>query len=107
MKLPNLRTYLALAAMMAGGAGAFAQLKGVPGPTEYSNFSTFVTDRNIFDPNRVPHFYSSTTPFRPRPTTRIRNVPALTLVGTMSYEKGMFAFFNGNSSELQKVLQVG
>ena len=27
-----------------------------------------------------------------------------TLVGTMSYEKGMFAFFDGNNSDLRKVL---
>ena len=29
------------------------------------------------------------------------------LVGTMSYEKGMFAFFNGNSTDLKKALQAG
>ncbi len=28
------------------------------------------------------------------------------LVGTMSYEKGMFAFFNGNSADLKKALRV-
>ncbi len=107
MKLPNLKTYLALAAMMAGGTGAFAQLKGVPGPTDYAKFSAFVADRNIFDPNRVPHYYSPGTirPRQPRPISR--SAPALTLVGTMSYEKGTFAFFNGNTDNLKKALQVG
>ena len=33
-----------------------------------------------------------------------RNTPTFTLVGTMSYEKGMFAFFDGNQSNLRKVL---
>ena len=108
MKLPNLKIYLALAAMLAGGVAAFAQKNGVPAATNYVKFSAFITDRNIFDPNRVPHFTSSDTPYR-RPPTRIinRSAPALTLVGTMSYEKGMFAFFNGNTDELKKALQVG
>ena len=34
----------------------------------------------------------------------IRSTPTFTLVGTMSYEKGMFAFFDGNNSDLRKVL---
>ena len=29
------------------------------------------------------------------------------LVGTMSYEKGMFAFFNGNNADLKKAMQAG
>jgi hypothetical protein len=33
-----------------------------------------------------------------------RSAPAFTLVGTMHYEKGMFAFFDGNNSDLRKVL---
>ncbi len=38
--------------------------------------------------------------------TRIA-APGIVLVGTMSYEKGLFAFFNGNSADLKKALQVG
>jgi hypothetical protein len=106
MKLPNLKIYLALAAMLAGGVGAFAQSNGVPGATEYTKFSQFVTDRNIFDPNRTPHYYSPNSRPRTRTRTRSNSAPALTLVGTMSYEKGLFAFFNGNSSDLKKALQV-
>ncbi len=37
-----------------------------------------------------------------RPPTRY--APAFTLVGTMSYEKGMFAFFDGNQPNLRRVL---
>jgi hypothetical protein len=109
MKLTHSKIYLALAAVLAGGVGVFAQSNGVPDGTDYAKFSQFVTDRNIFDPARVPRFTSSGTRRTTyRRTTRVNNLaPALTLVGTMSYEKGMFAFFNGNNSDLKKALQVG
>src|ERR1039457_6825213 len=41
--------------LLASAAFAFAQSNGVPGPADYTKFSSFVTDRNIFDPARVPH----------------------------------------------------
>ena len=95
---------LALAVVLASPV-AFAQSNRIPGPQDYALFSHFITDRNIFDPNRVPHSYN------PNQTRRIsrtrRGTPGIQLVGTMSYEKGLFAFFSGNSSELSKVLQVG
>src|SRR5262249_468863 len=58
-----------------------------------------VTERNIFDPNRGPAI-------RPRsgPT---RSTDYFALVGTMSYEKGLFAFFDGTSSEYRKALKLG
>jgi hypothetical protein len=34
-----------------------------------------------------------------------KTVEAFTLVGTMSYEKGIFAFFDGTSSDYKKVLK--
>ena len=95
-----------LLALWASATFAFAQSNGVPGPSDYAKFSAFVTDRNIFDPNRVPHNISSGN--RPRTRTRVRNsAPGIMLVGTMSYEKGLFAFFNGNSADLKKALQAG
>ena len=105
MKLTRAKIILALA--LAGGLGAFAQTNnGVPRAADPAAFSRFVTDRNIFDPNRQPH--STSTRTRPRTTTRTRtsSAPAFTLVGTMSYEKGLFAFFSGNNEELKKVLPV-
>ena len=45
-----------LALALSGGHAAFAQSNGVPGPQDYAAFSHFITDRNIFDPNRVPHY---------------------------------------------------
>ena len=94
---PALRLVLALA--LVNGLFAGAQSNGVPGPTAYSAFSRFITERNIFDPSRYSH--SAPTSYRPRVS---RSAPTFTLVGTMSYEKGMFAFFDGNNSDLRKVL---
>jgi hypothetical protein len=91
-----------LALLLAGGFSAAAQSNnGVPGPTDYARFSQFITTRNIFNPNRY-----AINPDRPRPFTpqQQRSAPSFTLVGTMSYEKGLFAFFDGNQSNLRKVL---
>jgi hypothetical protein len=107
MKLMRTPIFFGLAALLTLAAGgAFAQSNnGIPGPTNYASFSRFITDRNIFDPARQPHYYSTTTRIRPR--TRVSaSAPAFTLVGTMSYEKGMFAFFSGNNADLKKVLPV-
>lgn len=108
MKTMRTKLFLALALALAG-EGAFAQTnKNIPGPTDYAAFSRFVTERNIFDPSRQPHYYSSTQRTTRRTTTRrgSSSAPAFTLVGTMSYEKGMFVFFSGNNEELKKALLV-
>jgi hypothetical protein len=67
-------------------------------PLAYSAFR-LVADRNIFDPNRAPR------------TTRPGAQPAkatdsFTLVGTLSYEKGEFAFFDGTSSDYKKAVKT-
>lgn len=103
MKQPRINLILALA--LAGGLGALAQTNNkIPGPADTAAFSRFVTDRNIFNPNREPHYTSQARPKTVR--THSPSAPAFTLVGTMSYEKGLFAFFSGNSAELKKVLPV-
>lgn len=66
---------------------------------DYSNFKIIV-DRNIFDPNRIPHRPGQA----PRPAPK--SFDALTLVGIMNYDKGTFAFFDGTSSEYQKALKL-
>jgi hypothetical protein len=104
MKLPLTLIILALA--LTGRVSAAAQSNGVPGPTNYVAFSRFITDRNIFDPNRQPHSYNPSQRTVSRPRTHSTSAPAFTLVGTMSYEKGLFAFFSGNDSDLKKVLPV-
>ena len=101
------RTKIILALTLTGVGGAFTQTdNGVPRAADYAAFSRFVTDRNIFDPSRQPHSPSS----RPRTrTTRTRaslSAPAFTLVGTMGYQKGLFAFFSGNNDDIKKVLPV-
>ena len=106
MKRTQTKIILLLSGVLLSGGVALAQSNGVPGPTDYAKFSHFVTDRNIFDPNRQPHSYSPTTRTRTRTRTRPTSAPGIMLVGTMSYEKGMFAFFNANNSDMKKALQV-
>ncbi|MGC9943759.1 MAG: hypothetical protein ABSE48_18180 [Verrucomicrobiota bacterium] len=104
MKLTRTKKILALALVsgLADGIFAGAQSNDVPGDTDYGAFSHFITQRNIFDPGRYPHEVRSA-----RPQRRTHSfAPAFTLVGTMTYGKGVFAFFNGNNDELQKVLKV-
>jgi hypothetical protein len=108
--MKTMRTILFfVAALILAADGAVAQTnKNIPGPADYASFSKFVTDRNIFDPNRQPHFYGTGRTTTRRTTTRrvSSSAPAFTLVGTMSYGKGLFAFFNGNSPELKQALQA-
>jgi hypothetical protein len=79
--------------LSTGTNGALARL-------DYSAFKIIV-DRNIFDPNRFPR-----RPGQKRRTTPPKSFDSVTLVGTMSYENGTFAFFDGTSSEYQKALKL-
>ena len=72
----------------------------VGGP-DYTSFRILL-DRNIFDPTRYPRSVSSRT----RTTRRVRT-EAFGLVGTISYDKGTIAFFDGSGSEYKKALKVG
>ncbi len=107
MKLSRIKIILLAALTLGGAFGAQAQSNGVPGDADYAKFSSFITERNIFDPNRYPR-NSKTATKRPTTRTRTRTVgaPFVSLVGTMSYEKGLFAFFNSNNSDLKKILAV-
>jgi len=101
------RLVCGLLALLASSGSVFAQSNGIPGPQEYAAFSHFITDRNIFNPDRVPHYYNRNSSYRPRPSSRRNRTSGIQFVGTMNYDKGMFAFFGGNSADLSKVLQVG
>ena len=74
-------------------------------PTNSGRDSTpfkLITDRNIFNSAR------SARGSRPAPDTRRRPSPeTLTLVGTMSYDKGAYAFFDGSRPDYRKVLEIG
>jgi hypothetical protein len=60
-----------------------------------------IAERNIFNANRSGGTVRPSTPTR-RPAT----VETFALVGTMAYEKGTFAFFEGSRSEFTKVLKA-
>jgi|YelNatPaOPRAMG01_1025707.scaffolds.fasta_scaffold116714_2 hypothetical protein len=69
------------------------------------NFSSYrvISQRNIFNQHRVPVSRATPTPVvrtTPRTTT-----DAFSLVGTLVYEKGRFAFFDGTSPDYRKVAQ--
>jgi len=69
-----------------------------PVKPEFSVFK-LITDNDIFDPNRVRH--------RPGEQSIAKKIAeSFALVGIMSYEKGTFAFFSGNSSEYTKAVKL-
>jgi hypothetical protein len=88
---------LAIAALVAiGGFTARAQQTNRTNQADFSNFQ-IISERNIFNPNRTA---------RHRHDNRSQRVAdAFSLVGTMSYAKGTFAFFDGTSSDYRKVVQ--
>src|SRR5471032_3261860 len=76
---------------------------------DYSTFSKFITDRNIFDPNRVPNI-PYTARVRPVFTTQARLIDSFSLVGVIGYaegqQAGVYAFFDGSNFQYQKAAQV-
>lgn len=69
-----------------------------PAKLDESSFR-IVSERNIFNANR------SGGTVRASNTRRPARVESFALTGTMAYEKGVFAFFEGTSSEFTKVLK--
>ena len=68
---------------------------------EFSDFK-IVSDRNIFNSRR---YARSSGVVERRETPRQVRIDTLTLVGTMSYEKGWFAFFDGSGRDFRKAVQ--
>jgi len=60
-----------------------------------------ISQRNIFNANRSGYV----SPTRTQP--RVTRVDYFSLRGTMSYEKGRFAIFEGSNSNLKKTVQPG
>src|SRR5262245_5625183 len=88
-------------AVLLFGAGTFpalGQSTNSPARPDYSTFK-IVTDRNIFNPHR---YARSSRVRETRPTAKS---DSFALVGTMSYERGTFAFFDGSKSEFRKVVK--
>ena len=69
---------------------------------DFKSFS-IVAERNIFNPNRSARGEPARPP-RSESEKRVRT-DFLSLLGTLSYEKGRFAFFEGSSSDFKKVVQ--
>jgi len=80
-----------------GSVASFAQPNVVPATgTDFASFQ-IIGQRNIFDPNRVPHRRSGAA---------ARVVDSFSFVGTLSYAKGTFAFFDGTGQDFRKVLEL-
>lgn len=62
-----------------------------------------IGERNIFNPNRTPRSPSRGSSIEaPSPSDEV-----ITLVGTLDYEKGQFAFFDGSDSKYRKAIAEG
>jgi len=97
---PRLWLALAVLASLAPTAlpAAVSTTSTPPAAQDYSAFK-LITDRNIFNSRR----YARSSGRQERAS--VARYDTFTLVGTMNYEKGPFAFFEGSSSEYRKVLQ--
>lgn len=102
----NLFSLAVTAMVMITGLLAEAQSNSAP-PVNYSTFSKFITERNIFNPNRYAR--AANTRYVPRTRSIRRN--SFGLAGMMSYDEGenagIHAFFDGTSADFRKVLQPG
>ena len=75
-------------------------------PLDLQSFR-LIWERNIFNPNRSPGRDNSRIASSPRDSgSRPGRTESFALVGTMSYEKGSFAFFESSSYQYQKVLET-
>lgn len=94
---------LLAALSMTNRVGETAPKTNSTGRPDYASFKILL-ERNIFDPTRYPR----STGRGPRTTTTRRvRTEGFGLVGTISYEKGTIAFFDGTGSEYRKALKVG
>ena len=72
-----------------------------PRQPDYSAFR-IISQQNIFNQYRVAHHHDKGQTVS---TTPARVGDAFSLVGTMSYAKGDFAFFNGTNPEFRKIVR--
>ena len=103
MNLKTLQPKSAVPAVAGAVLLLAAAFPAVAQPTNGTNFALFqvISQRNIFDPNRYP--YTTQTGHR---RTVSRSVPTFSLVGTMDYRRGRFAFFDGTDSDYRRVLST-
>lgn len=90
-----------------GGGYGSSGFSSEPASTNRLEFGYYrlIFERNIFNPNRRP----SSGPFfeQPRDYTPPRRTDTFSLVGTMAYGKGVFAFFDGSSYQYRKTAKPG
>ena len=86
--------------LLTGLVGRAQSTNAVARP-DFQSFK-IITDRNICDPNRSSRA-SRTRNEGPRPA----RVESFTLVGTMSYEHGTYAFFDGTGSSYRRATKTG
>ena len=92
---------LVLLLVVAGSPTPAAQPeKSSPG-MDYESFR-IITERNIFDPNRSGRGSHSSR----KGSSKRGPGEFFALLGTLSYEKGSFAFFDGSSSQYRSVLET-
>jgi hypothetical protein len=94
MKRRSIQQFCALMLLLAASRPVQAEETNAPSRSDYTSFR-IIAERNIFNPNRSGRAGRNAT--RREPEKRKR-VESFALVGTLSYEKGQFAFFDGASS---------
>src|SRR5207245_1690881 len=87
--------------LLAAPLAMEAQEANPPSRRDYSAFR-IIAERNNFNPNRSGR--SGRSAARAASEGRVAT-PSFALVGTMCYEQGRFAFFDGSSSDYRKALE--
>src|SRR5215813_13133802 len=80
---------------------SLAQTSNAPPAIDFPSFR-IITERNIFNPNR----YGRRSSEGSRQTTRRVRAEYFALLGTMAYEKGSYAFFDGSRSDYAMTLKT-
>jgi len=101
-------TLLSLIAWLAWAgitAPADAQEAVSPDPSDFQAYA-LIQERNIFNPNRYRISENRPPPSEPGSEPDPVRIEFFTLLGTMSYEKGCYAYFNGSDAEFRKIVQT-
>jgi hypothetical protein len=103
MKRPHYLVLLISLAAPVAAMGIDATNSALGAPSSRADYVSFrvISERNIFNPRRSGRS-SIRASTRSEPERRVR-MERFALLGTMSYEKGRYAFFDGSGSEFRKV----
>ncbi|HUR47403.1 MAG TPA: hypothetical protein VMZ27_16085 [Candidatus Saccharimonadales bacterium] len=98
-----MKKFLITAVVLGSALGLQAQQTNAPSRLDYPSFH-IIPERNIFNMNRSARGAAVQRPPRIETERRPSRVESFALLGTMSYEKGRFAFFEGSGSQYSQVL---